>query len=258
MRAAEWTETSDGHRLQLDLHLPAGDGERMAILLHGIFGERSGRGRLDALGDELAAAGMAAVRFDFRGHGASSWPTTSFSPLAALRDLRAAIAWCDRRSARISFVGVSFGGATLLNYLDRHPAFQPDRVVLWSPVLDYRATFIEPTLAWGKELFTPARVDQLRATRHAPLTPDFEAGCGLYDEMQTLQPHVALATIAAPTLILHGDSDDKVPVEVARRLAKRCPAHVRYRELRGVGHGFTGATQDRVLRETVTWLIPAA
>lgn len=42
--------------------------------------------------------------------------------------------------------------------------------------------------------------------------------------------------ISVPTLVFHGLEDDRVPVEVSRRLAAGAPAHVELIEVENAGH----------------------
>jgi pimeloyl-ACP methyl ester carboxylesterase len=67
----------------------------------------------------------------------------------------------------------------------------------------------------------------------------------------------AMAGIAAPVLLLHGDRDRLVPVSSARDIARRHPAW-RYVELAGVGHVPQLQVPERVAAELLAWLPAAA
>lgn len=256
MTEIQYLEASDGHRLHLHVHRPKANRPplRAVVLLHGIFTNSSENGRLDEMADALADKGIVALRFDFRGHGKSSWPSTSFSPLAAIRDLHAAVLWCSLNSLSVSLLGSSYGGSIALTYLSLYKTFRADRLVLWNPVIDYNATFTDPSLPWGEALFTAERVEQLRATNVTRLMPHFRAGGSLYDEMLVLEPYRQLETIIAPTLILHGDADDKVPIDATRHHAGTFSDAVKYSEVPGAGHGFGEDIHGQeVLTQSLAW-----
>ncbi len=246
-------EACDGHNLRVDVHRPVGKDRKQAVILcHGIFTNRSESGGLDRLASLIAESGRTAMRFDFRGHGESSWSSRSFSPLAALRDLDAVVGWCNAFGHEVSLVGSSFGGGTCLLYLRARRSQAIRSVVLLNPVIDYQATFIEPTLDWGKGLFTSERVRELRATGATRLTPHFVAGNELYDELQLLEPFRELERPPAmPTLLIHGDADDKVPVEPARRAF--AGGGFDYLEVEGASHGLKEAS-DLVSESTLEWV----
>jgi pimeloyl-ACP methyl ester carboxylesterase len=67
------------------------------------------------------------------------------------------------------------------------------------------------------------------------------------------QYRAAMAGIAAPVLMLHGDRDRLVPVDAARDAAERHPAW-RYVELGGVGHVPQLEVPERVAEEILGWL----
>jgi pimeloyl-ACP methyl ester carboxylesterase len=63
----------------------------------------------------------------------------------------------------------------------------------------------------------------------------------------------AMAEIAVPVLLLHGDRDRLVQVAAAREVASAHP-HWRYTELPGVGHVPQLQVPDRVAKELLGWL----
>jgi pimeloyl-ACP methyl ester carboxylesterase len=63
----------------------------------------------------------------------------------------------------------------------------------------------------------------------------------------------AMASIAAPVLLVHGDRDRLVPVAAARAAARRHPAW-RYVELRGVGHVPQLQVPDLLAEHLLGWL----
>jgi len=63
----------------------------------------------------------------------------------------------------------------------------------------------------------------------------------------------AMASIAVPVLLVHGDRDRLVPVAAARDIARRHPAW-RYLELAGIGHVPQLQVPERVAEAILAWL----
>jgi predicted alpha/beta-fold hydrolase len=82
------------------------------VMAHGLTGTR--RDRLGAFAERFAAAGIAALVFDYRGFGDSTGEPDLFEPSLQLEDWRAAIAFArslpDIDAGRVATFGSSLGG----------------------------------------------------------------------------------------------------------------------------------------------------
>ncbi len=107
-----------GQRLHGMLHLPqAGNAPHPCVLfLHGFTGNALEPHRLFILqARQLAAAGIAAFRFDFRGSGNSEGVFEDMTPSRELEDARAALRLLETRPdvidrSRMGILGLSMGG----------------------------------------------------------------------------------------------------------------------------------------------------
>jgi dienelactone hydrolase len=109
------------------------------VMAHGLTGTR--RDRLGAFADRFAAAGIAALVFDYRGFGDSTGEPDLFEPSRQLEDWRAAIAFTrslpDIDPERVATFGSSLGGGNALAAAAEDPK--------WLCYLDLRdadATFV--------------------------------------------------------------------------------------------------------------------
>src|SRR5438309_2433284 len=101
----------DGLWLAGTLTMPAsGEAARAVVLAHSEGLDRDENGLFPLLADELAAEGVAALRFDHRGHGESDGSQEDRTLTEHLNDLRAALAHvrAETDARRVSLVGTRF------------------------------------------------------------------------------------------------------------------------------------------------------
>jgi dienelactone hydrolase len=95
---------------------PAADSAPVVVMAHGLSGTR--RDRLGAFAERFAAAGVAALVFDYRGFGDSGGAPDLFEPRRQLDDWRAAIAFARSLdgidASRVATFGSSLGGGNAL------------------------------------------------------------------------------------------------------------------------------------------------
>lgn len=207
------------------------------------------------------------VRFDGRGFGLSDRDVTDFSLDAAVGDLAAVI---DQLGVeQVALYTFSSGGPTAIAYTARHPE-RVSRLVL-------AATFASTSWASDERRQFFARMYEMRADPWQEsvianamvdvLAPDADAvSRRIFREfMLRSGDGVALASffhdlfqrdvedlarqISVPTLVIHGEDDQVIPVEASRRLASLIPGA--RLELIDGGHregcGLTPETRTRIL-----------
>lgn len=113
----EGTFYSGGNAIAATLHLPEGAARCPAVVLCNGFGGIKDL-VLPDIADFLAARGIAVLRFDHRGFGASAGPKWHLIPMEQVEDIRNALTWleADPRidSQRMGLYGTSFGGANAI------------------------------------------------------------------------------------------------------------------------------------------------
>lgn len=165
---------------------------------------------------------------DLRGHGRSTNPSQAFTFRQCAADVLALLDHLDLRG--VNAIGMSLGAKALL-----HVASARSDAVL-AMVIVSAAPYFPPALRAAAARFTPEAFEHLsdaeRAdlrTRHVygddqvkslyAMTRQFATS---YDDLAFTPPQ--LSTIAARTLIVHGDRDPFYPVELAVELYRGIPS----------------------------------
>ncbi len=239
------------------------------LILHGFKGFKDW-GFFPFLARRLADGGMAAVAFNFSGCGVGE-DLESFTELEEFRrdtlsrqmeDLeRLGACVCAGGlgaldPARAGLFGHSRGGGLALVHAAETRAWRA--LVTWAAVDTFDRWDLETKRRWRESgLLT---VVNARTGQELPLglgaLDDYERNAARFDVS------AACRRLSAPVLLVHGSSDEVVPVRAQERLARALPAGVgQTLTLEGEGHTF-GATHplrsvstglERALAETVGW-----
>jgi pimeloyl-ACP methyl ester carboxylesterase len=197
---------------------------------------------------ELADRGLRCIAYDRRGHGRSDQPGDGYDLDTLADDLAALIDHLDLRE--LILVSHSMGSAEVARYLTRHGTDRIARVAMISPTLPYLQRD-ESNPAGVDPAVHESVLDALRADRPGYLTDLAPAALGrglagvsVSDALTswgvglflTSSPKASLDTgrlhfttdlradmpsFTLPTLIIHGDSDALVPIEVSGSRAAR-------------------------------------
>lgn len=244
---------------------------RPVVLIHGWpLSHRMWEGQVTALTD----AGYRCVAYDRRGFGASGHPTAGYDYDTFASDLNDLIHTLALKDAVL--VGFSMGGGEVVRYLARYgdedrvtgavlvgavPPFllktadNPEGIDgsvfdgMLASVKANRITFLEEFLpnfynldaegrslsadvvAYAKSIAWPASPVATRACITAFGTTDFRQD---------------LSAITVPTLVVHGDADRIVPLEVSGQRTAAMIAGSRLEVIAGAPHGLTATHGDRL------------
>ena len=202
---------------------PAGDGHRWSVLVHG---RGASRAQMLRLVPALHEAGITALVISYRNDSAACRDPSGRMHYGhrEWRDLEAAVRVATGRGARdIVLTGMSMGGAIIATFL-RRSELAPACI---AAILD------APALNWGPILRHVARGSRLPQW----LVPGVMASAALQARIDwSALNHLGVAEpLPAPVLLIHGDRDPVVPVELSDAYADAQPK-VDYLRVEGAGH----------------------
>jgi pimeloyl-ACP methyl ester carboxylesterase len=218
MKRKIYFSSSKNHELCGILSDPSSDKNRpLIVLCHGFTTSKESRTcvRLEEILNQKA---FSTFRFDFFGHGESEGEFAEITLSEAVDDVRSAIRFVkDSGYERIGLVGSSFGGfASILAAGQSEDLYV---LALKSPVSDYLGLLIARDQdididAWRKEGFI-----FIEASDGKDLKLDYS----FYADAEKVNALAFAKKINVPTLIVHGDQDETVPLEQSQKAAALIP-----------------------------------
>ncbi|HEX8115499.1 MAG TPA: alpha/beta hydrolase [Kofleriaceae bacterium] len=230
----------------------------------------------DAWDEQLwftASHGFRAIAHDRRGHGRSSqtWNGNDMDTYAD--DLAALLDTLDLRDAIL--VGHSTGGGEVARYIGRHGARRVAKVVLISAVPPLMLKTANNPAGTPIATFDALRAGLLadRSQFYRDLSAPFyganrsgaKVSQGLRDQLWLLSMQASLRAaydcikafsetdftadvqrIDVPTLIIHGDDDQIVPIEASARATAKLIKNATLKVYPGAPHGLTATRQDHL------------
>ncbi|MFT8776848.1 MAG: alpha/beta hydrolase [Gluconacetobacter liquefaciens] len=221
----------------------------------------------------LAENGFRAIAFDRRGFGRSDQPWQGYDYDRLADDIAELTDHLDLRD--VVLVGFSMGGGDVTRYIARHGSERVGKLALLGAVTPQFMKTAGHPVGPEKSVFDGIRAG-LRADR-AQFLKDFSSvfygvnhGAAVSDGVldQTLQIalqaslkatidcvtsfsetdfHPDMAKIDVPTLVIHGDDDQVVPLEATGALAAKMIANATLTVYEGAPHGFV-VTHDARLK----------
>lgn len=248
---------SGGTRCAAWLYRPEGDGPHPCVVMgHGFSAVRENR--LDAYAERFAAAGLAALAFDYRHFGSSDGePRQLLSIRSQLEDWRAAVAHARGLDGvdpkRVALWGSSFGGGHVIATAAEDPEIAAvvsqvpftdglSALRLNSPATSARLMFAglrdaAAALLGRSPYFIPAAGPP--GTLAVMTTPEAEPGYRAIDPpdstwvnrvsarvllaVGTYRPYAKFGRLRMPVLVQTCDADTTTPPEPAVRAAERSP-----------------------------------
>jgi uncharacterized protein len=258
----------NSERLHGMLHLPtSSDAPHPCVLmLHGFTGTSIEPHRLFVLmARAFATAGIAALRFDFRGSGQSEGVFNEMTLTHELEDALSALRLLEGREdvidrSRMGILGLSMGG--LMAALTAG-AVNVKALALWAPATPAvmlghfegerrNPAFIAGAFAAGfagQEFPAGIRFDATSGHMDFggnPVSKEFFMDALSHDSLETVKNH------AGPALIVHGTADPTVPFAVGQQYAVALGTRATLHAIDGAGHTFESMPHhDEALRVTL-------
>jgi non-heme chloroperoxidase len=221
----------------------------------------------------LASQGFRCIAHDRRGHGRSSQPWTGNDMDTYADDLAALVQALDLKHA--IHVGHSTGGGEVARYIGRHGSIRVAKAVLISAIAplmlqtpanpgglplnvfdDIRAGVLKDRSQFFKDLsLSFFGANRAGATVSQGVLDTFwllgmQAGFkGVYDCIKVFSETDLtedLQKIDIPTLIVHGDDDQIVPVEASAVLSAKIVKQATLKIYEGAAHGLPITLKDRL------------
>lgn len=243
MKTENITLQADGFKLAASVDFPD-EKERFKFIVgcHGLFSTKDSEKWL-ALGQKFAGAGYGLLRLDFRGCGESEGLIEDCTLSGRLNDLEAA-----------------------LTYIKEHPAFTPPMGLVGSSLGGILAAI---KAAGNREvgalavMATPVRVEaspevqsSLREKGYYQYDPEFRLKKDFWEHAEQYHLSNWAVNIACPTLIIHGDEDEQVPLENARILFESLISEKQLEIIAGGDHRFSDPVhRERVIDLIVNWVM---
>lgn len=226
-------KNSKGDKLCGVLSNPTGNKERPIIILcHGFTtGKESFTCvRLEKL---LNQKNISTFRFDFFGHGESEGKFEDITVSEAVDDILKAIKLVKKKGyLRMGLVGSSFGGlASILAASKTNDLFV---LALKAPISDLLGKLISqnnryPVEKWKDKGFLYHKNDAGKK---------FKLNYSFFEDAKKTNGYDVAKKIKIPTMIIHGDKDESVPIEQSKKLASLIE-NCRLEIFKGCDHKFS-------------------
>ncbi len=211
------------HEVPGTLTLPAkASGAPAVVMLHGTGTSRNESGNAFArLAQSLADAGIASLRIDFMGCGASTADNADFCPTSAIIDAKASANYLaslkEVDGKAIGVMGWSQGGMDALLSAAAHPdTFKA--VVTWAGAISMDGAGIFGDVSFEDAYQTAKEKGEAIAPRW--VGDPMHVGVRWFEEVQSMDTLAELAKYPGPILAVHGKNDDTVPPESAEQIVK--------------------------------------
>lgn len=228
----------------------------------------------------LASHGFRAIAHDRRGHGRSSQPWNGNEMDTYADDLAALFEALDLKDAIL--IGHSTGGGEVARYIGRHGTQRVAKAVLVGavpPIMlktaanpgglpidvfdDIRKGVLEDRSQFFKDLTTPffgANRDGARVTQGMRDSFWMQGMMGgLKNELDCIKAFSEtdftedLKKFDVPTLIIHGDDDQIVPVDASARLSAQLVRNAQLKIYPGGDHGLAATHKDQLNADLLTF-----
>ena len=229
----------DGDHGKLAAVLQTPDGQKnypLVIICHGFTASKEHL-LLTSLADELEARGIASIRFDFNGHGASEGDFQDMTVLNEIEDAKKVYEYASRlpNVTSISIAGHSQGGVVASMVAGELGAKKIKAVVLMAPAAVLRDDAIRGQLMG-------VTYDALNPPEYVEIFRGLKVGRNYIVTAQTLPIYETAEKFTGAALAIHGTGDDIVTYTYSLSY-KKTYNHGEINLLDRVDHSFLGSEE---------------
>lgn len=231
--------------------------------------------------DTLVQNNLRVIAYDRRGFGKSSQPWDGYDYDALTDDLKAIID--ELALTEVTIVGFSMGGGEVVRYFSRHGGKNVSKAVLVSSIAPFllktdnnpdgvpqekndetaaaikadRIGFLD---GFGKKFFG---VTLLNKPLSEPLMNYYTMLCSFASPRATLECagsfsttdfRAEMAQINVPTLVIHGDNDQIVPIEISSDKAAKMIPNCVYKIYEGAPHGLFYTHKEKLSTDLIAFI----
>jgi alpha-beta hydrolase superfamily lysophospholipase len=263
--------TADGLNLATELWLPASAARAVVVLIHG-FSAHSGNFR--PVASAFAAAGLATLMFDSRGHGRSQGRrgfVRRFSDYSDDLSLMLTLARTSVPGVPVVLMGHSQGGTVALDYLmDGHGT--ADALILVAPWLALKMKVPAVKVALAKfmgRLWPTLAMSNGIKPQIVSRNPEVIAGWATdtlihhvatprwFNEVRLAQARILASPdkLQTPTLLVAAGADRLVATDAALAFARAVGPRIEVKSYPGLYHEvFLEPERDLVIADIISWL----
>jgi pimeloyl-ACP methyl ester carboxylesterase len=239
-------QDSEGRRISAVLSSPPAPTDKIVILCHGFLGSKDSWTNR-TLSERLATHQIATLRFDFFAHGQSGGELKDLLLTTLVAQTQSVMALMRGHGfAHIALLGSSFGGLVATLVAAKHPTLKA--LALRCPVSDFPALLRQQFGNAAIELWR--RLGQVPSSvAPIPVHYRFLEDCERHDVRQAAQ------ALRMPTIIVHGDRDEVIPLSQSEELYGQVRAEKALHIIPGADHRFSSPEHFTHVSELlVGWL----
>lgn len=227
----------------------------VVLMLHGINADKDEEGLFRRLSNRLTSENYNSFRFDFRSHGSSGGKQKFVTIAGETEDYHASLEKIKQKwSLPVVVVAASFGAVSFLNSYTKYTNDVVQGVVLLNPVLDLKATFLNSEFPQFKEAFSKDSFNKIEKNGYVMLDRKLKICMDFFEEIQTVRPYKNLSQIKVPVLLIHGEQDTCVPIELSSKYKSKIE-RCQFITIKDANHGFGRKVEENKVISTVcAWL----
>jgi non-heme chloroperoxidase len=276
MKIIQRAEAGTGESIELS-YCDYGQGQPV-ILIHGWpLSKEMWEYQIEA----LVSAGLRVIKYDRRGFGKSSKPWDNYDYDTLADDLNEIIEQLDLNN--VVLVGFSMGGGEVVRYLSNHSDRRVSKIVLIGSVTPFLGKTDNNPDGVDPSVFQKM-IDNIREDRIGFLEdfgkkffgvnlikhPVSSAMLNYYCMLASMAPSHStqkciksfaftdfrkeLENIKVPALVIHGDSDQTVPIESSGKLTAQLIHNCQYQVYNGAPHGLFYTHKDQLNEDLLRFI----